>query len=90
MVIDTGTTPSDEGYSGFENPMLRELLREEQVGAVTIVGLATDVCVLHTAAGRPARGAAGDGRAPTPSAGSTPTTPAPRWTSLSAAGALVV
>ena len=29
--------------------MLRELLRQEEVGAVTIVGLATDVCVLHTA-----------------------------------------
>ena len=49
MVIDKGTTPSDEGYSGFGNPLLRQLLREEQVGAVTIVGLATDVCVLHTA-----------------------------------------
>jgi nicotinamidase/pyrazinamidase len=48
-VIDTGTTPADEGYSGFENPLLRQLLREEQVAAVTIVGLATDVCVLHTA-----------------------------------------
>jgi nicotinamidase/pyrazinamidase len=48
-VIDTGTTPADEGYSGFENPLLRQLLREEEVAAVTIVGLATDVCVLHTA-----------------------------------------
>jgi nicotinamidase/pyrazinamidase len=49
-VIDTGTTPEAEGYSGFENPELRELLRLEQVSAVTIVGLATDVCVKHTAA----------------------------------------
>jgi nicotinamidase/pyrazinamidase len=49
-VIDTGTRPADEGYSGFENPELRELLRLEQVSAVTIVGLATDVCVKHTAA----------------------------------------
>jgi nicotinamidase/pyrazinamidase len=49
VIIDTGTSASDEGYSGFENPMLRELLRQEEVGAVTIVGLATDVCVLHTA-----------------------------------------
>jgi nicotinamidase/pyrazinamidase len=48
-VIDTGTTPTDEGYSGFENPELRELLRLEDVTAVTIVGLATDVCVKHTA-----------------------------------------
>jgi nicotinamidase/pyrazinamidase len=49
-VIDTGTRPADEGYSGFENPELRELLRLEQIDAVTIVGLATDVCVKHTAA----------------------------------------
>jgi nicotinamidase/pyrazinamidase len=49
-VIDTGTGPADEGYSGFENPELRELLRLEQIDAVTIVGLATDVCVKHTAA----------------------------------------
>jgi nicotinamidase/pyrazinamidase len=48
-VIDTGTIPTDEGYSGFENPELRELLRLEDVTAVTIVGLATDVCVKHTA-----------------------------------------
>jgi nicotinamidase/pyrazinamidase len=49
-VIDTGTTADAEGYSGFENPELRELLRLEQITAVTIVGLATDVCVKHTAA----------------------------------------
>jgi nicotinamidase/pyrazinamidase len=49
-VIDTGTRPGDEGYSGFENPELRELLRLEEIDAVTIVGLATDVCVKHTAA----------------------------------------
>jgi nicotinamidase/pyrazinamidase len=49
-VIDTGTRPADDGYSGFENPELRELLRLEQIDAVTIVGLATDVCVKHTAA----------------------------------------
>jgi nicotinamidase/pyrazinamidase len=48
-VIDTGTERTADGYSGFENPELRELLRLEQVGAVTIVGLATDVCVKHTA-----------------------------------------
>jgi nicotinamidase/pyrazinamidase len=49
-VIDTGTTPEAEGYSGFENDELRELLRLEQIDALTIVGLATDVCVKHTAA----------------------------------------
>ena len=49
-VIDTGTQPADDGYSGFENPELRELLRLEGIDAVTIVGLATDVCVKYTAA----------------------------------------
>jgi nicotinamidase/pyrazinamidase len=48
-VIDTGMARDDDGYSGFENPELRELLRQEEVEAVTVVGLATDVCVLHTA-----------------------------------------
>lgn len=49
-VIDKGTDRAGDGYSGFENPELRELLRLEQIDAVTIVGLATDVCVKHTAA----------------------------------------
>jgi nicotinamidase/pyrazinamidase len=48
-VIDTGTERSALGYSAFETGALRELLREEHVVAVTIVGLATDVCVKHTA-----------------------------------------
>ena len=49
-VIDTGTTRDADGYSAFENPELRELLRLEEIDALTIVGLATDVCVKHTAA----------------------------------------
>src|SRR5664279_2966502 len=49
-VIDKGTDRQGEGYSGFENPELRELLRMEGIDALTIVGLATDVCVKHTAA----------------------------------------
>lgn len=48
-VIDTGIGRDDDGYSAFETGELRELLREEQVVAVTITGLATDVCVAHTA-----------------------------------------
>jgi nicotinamidase/pyrazinamidase len=48
-VVDKGTDPDTEGYSCFESEELRELLRLEQVTAVTIVGLATDFCVLHTA-----------------------------------------
>ncbi len=48
-VIDKGTSAEAEGYSAFESDQLRDLLREEQVTAVTIVGLATDYCVRHTA-----------------------------------------
>ena len=50
VVIDKGTTRDRDGYSAFESELLRELLREEHVVAVTIVGLATDFCVRHTAA----------------------------------------
>lgn len=49
-VIDKGTAPDGEGYSAFESPELRELLRREHVDAVTITGLATDFCVRATAA----------------------------------------
>jgi nicotinamidase/pyrazinamidase len=48
-VIDTGTRPQDEGYSAFESERLRELLRERGIDALTVVGLATDYCVFHTA-----------------------------------------
>jgi nicotinamidase/pyrazinamidase len=48
-VIDKGRTPESEGYSGFEATRLAPLLRARDVGAVTIVGLATDYCVKHTA-----------------------------------------
>jgi nicotinamidase/pyrazinamidase len=49
LVIDKGVAPEAEGYSGFESDALRALLRTERVTAVTIGGLATDFCVLHTA-----------------------------------------
>jgi nicotinamidase/pyrazinamidase len=48
-VIDKGTNRDSDGYSAFESEELRELLREEQVVAVTVVGVATDFCVVHTA-----------------------------------------
>jgi nicotinamidase/pyrazinamidase len=48
-VIDKGQTVDGDGYSAFENPELGLLLREEAVTAVTIVGLATDYCVLNSA-----------------------------------------
>jgi nicotinamidase-related amidase len=49
VVVDTGTEPETEGYSGFEGTRLAELLREHDIDRVTIVGLATDYCVKYTA-----------------------------------------
>jgi nicotinamidase/pyrazinamidase len=49
VVVDAGREPGDEGYSGFEKTGLEELLRERGVDHVTLVGLATDYCVKHTA-----------------------------------------
>jgi nicotinamidase/pyrazinamidase len=49
VIVDKGRTPEAEGYSGFEATDLAELLRERGIDAVTVVGLATDYCVKHTA-----------------------------------------
>jgi nicotinamidase/pyrazinamidase len=49
VVIDKGQDRMTEGYSGFEATRLDALLRERGVDRVTIVGLATDYCVKHTA-----------------------------------------
>jgi nicotinamidase-related amidase len=49
VVIDKGTDPDTEGYSGFEGTTLGELLRDRGVDRVTVVGLATDYCVKNTA-----------------------------------------
>jgi nicotinamidase/pyrazinamidase len=48
-VIDKGQDVHGDGYSAFENPELGHLLREEAITALTVVGLATDYCVLNTA-----------------------------------------
>ncbi len=48
-VIDKGQDPDSEGYSGFQDTDLGALLREERVDTITVVGLATDYCVKHTA-----------------------------------------
>lgn len=48
-VIDKGLTPDREGYSGFEDTQLEQLLREHGVGTVHVVGLALDYCVKATA-----------------------------------------
>jgi nicotinamidase/pyrazinamidase len=48
-IVDAGTTPDAEGYSGFEHTDLAALLRGRGIDRVTLVGLATDYCVKHTA-----------------------------------------
>jgi nicotinamidase/pyrazinamidase len=49
VVVDAGREPDLEGYSGFEDTGLEQLLRDRGVDEVTVVGLATDYCVRHTA-----------------------------------------
>src|SRR3954462_3079229 len=48
-IIDTGTDSETEGYSAFEGTDLAELLHDRGITKVTVVGLATDYCVKHTA-----------------------------------------
>src|SRR4029453_52692 len=48
-VVDAGYEPELEGYSGFEETNLAEVLRSHDVDEVTVVGLATDYCVRSTA-----------------------------------------
>jgi nicotinamidase/pyrazinamidase len=49
-IVDAGYEPQLEGYSGFESTDLAAILREHDIDEVTVVGLATDYCVRHTAA----------------------------------------
>jgi nicotinamidase-related amidase len=49
VILDKGTDPGTEGYSGFEGTRLADLLRERSIDSVTVVGLATDYCVKNTA-----------------------------------------
>ena len=49
IVVDKGTNPHTEGYSGFEETDLAELLRKHGAERLTVVGLATDYCVKNTA-----------------------------------------
>jgi nicotinamidase-related amidase len=48
-IIDKGQGADTDGYSAFESAELKQLLREQGITAVTVVGLATDYCVLNTA-----------------------------------------
>jgi nicotinamidase/pyrazinamidase len=56
VVVNAGYEPDLEGYSGFEETNLAEVLREHEIDEVTVVGLATDYCVKHTAADALAQG----------------------------------
>jgi nicotinamidase/pyrazinamidase len=49
-IVNAGYRPDLEGYSGFEETNLAEVLRDHGIDEVTVVGLATDYCVKETAA----------------------------------------
>jgi len=49
VIVDKGQDPGTDGYSGFDGTNLAELLRGRGIDQVTVVGLATDYCVKHTA-----------------------------------------
>ena len=49
VVVDKGTDPATEGYSGFDGTELATLLRDRGIDRVTVAGLATDYCVRATA-----------------------------------------
>jgi nicotinamidase/pyrazinamidase len=49
IVVDKGTDPATEGYSGFDGSDLAGLLRERGIDRITVAGLATDFCVRATA-----------------------------------------
>ena len=49
QIVDKGQNPGTEGYSGFDETQLADLLRERGIDSVTVVGLATDYCVKNTA-----------------------------------------
>jgi nicotinamidase/pyrazinamidase len=51
VILDKGIEPDASGYSAFERPELHDLLAAREIDAVTIVGLATDYCIVYTAQG---------------------------------------
>jgi nicotinamidase/pyrazinamidase len=48
-IVDVGRERDDEGYSGFENSELAQMLRDHDVDRVYVAGLATDYCVRASA-----------------------------------------
>ena len=49
VIVDKGTDPGTEGYSGFDGTDLAALLRDRGIDRITVAGLATDYCVRATA-----------------------------------------
>jgi nicotinamidase/pyrazinamidase len=49
VIVDKGTDPATEGYSGFDGTDLAALLRARGIDGVMVAGLATDYCVRATA-----------------------------------------
>ncbi|HEX7715440.1 MAG TPA: bifunctional nicotinamidase/pyrazinamidase [Bacillota bacterium] len=49
MIVDKGTDPAQEAYSGFQGTDLAKTLHRLNIDTVYIAGLATDYCVKHTA-----------------------------------------
>lgn len=49
VVLDKGTDPQTDGYSGFDGTTLETLLRDRDVDELVVAGLATDYCIKHTA-----------------------------------------
>jgi nicotinamidase/pyrazinamidase len=48
VVIDKGQDPNSQGYSGFQDTRLGDLLRDRGVDRLFVTGLATDYCVKNT------------------------------------------
>ena len=48
-VVDVGQGRNDQGYSGFEKSELARILRDNEIDAVYVCGLATDYCVRASA-----------------------------------------
>ncbi len=48
LVIDKGQDPDSQGYSGFQDTRLGEILRDRGVDRLFVTGLATDYCVKNT------------------------------------------
>ena len=49
VIVDKGSDPSADGYSGFEQTGLERMLRDRGIDTVHVAGLALDYCVRATA-----------------------------------------